>query len=185
MIAETKADVEDRMNKAIDATGHELAKIRTGKATTALLDGIRVEYYGNMVPLNQAATLAVPEPRLITVQPWEKSMAAEISKAIMKGDLGLNPVTDGNIIRIPIPPLNEERRRDLVKLVKKLAEEGRIAIRNVRRDANDHLKKAEKDKEISEDEMHRTIDEIQKMTDEHIAEIEKLVEKKEQEVMEV
>jgi ribosome recycling factor len=185
MIAEIKADATERMNKAVDATGHELAKIRTGKATTALLDGIRVEYYGNTVPLNQAATLAVPEPRLITVQPWEKSMAPEISKAIMKGDLGLNPVTDGNIIRIPIPPLNEERRKDLVKLVKKLAEEGRIAIRNIRRDANDHLKKAEKDKEISEDEHHRAADEIQTMTDEHIAEIEELVEKKEKEVMEV
>lgn len=185
MIAETKADVTDRMNKAVQATIHELAKIRTGKATTALLDGIRVSYYGNMVPINQAATVSVPEPRLLTVQPWEKSMAGEITKEIMKSDLGLNPVADGNIIRIPIPPLNEERRKEMVKLVKKLAEEGRVAVRNIRRDANDHLKKAEKDKTISEDEHHRTADEIQKMTDEHIAEIDKLVTAKEAEVMEV
>ncbi len=121
MIAETKADTHDRMNKAVIATSHELAKIRTGKATTALLDGIRVEYYGNLVPLNQAATLAVPEPRLITVQPWEKSLIPEISKAILKAELGLNPVADGNIIRLPIPQLNEERRKDMVRLVRKLA----------------------------------------------------------------
>ena len=185
MIAEIKADVADRMMKAVASTNHELSKIRTGKATTALLDGIRVEYYGNKVPLNQAATLSVPEPRMITVQPWEKSLASEISKEIMKSDLGLNPVQDGNMIRIPIPQLNEERRKDLVRLVKRLAEEGRVAIRNVRRDANDHLKKAEKAHEISEDDMHRTVDEVQKMTDEHIAEIDKLVIAKEAEVMEV
>jgi len=185
MIAETKADVADRMDKAVQATIHELSKIRTGKATTALLDGIRVNYYGNMVPVNQAATISVPEPRLITIQPWEKAMAGEISKEIMKSDLGLNPVADGNIIRIPIPPLNEERRKEMVRLVKKLAEEGRVAVRNVRRDANDHLKKAEKEKKISEDDHHRTSDEIQKMTDAHIAEIDKLVIAKEAEVMEV
>lgn len=184
-VKEIKADATDRMTKAVAATSHEFSKVRTGKATTALLDGIRVEYYGNMVPLNQAATVAAPEPRLLTIQPWEKSMSAEIAKAIMKSDLGLNPVPDGNIIRVPIPPLNEERRKELVKLVKKLAEEGKIAIRNIRRDANDHLKKAEKDKEISEDQQHRTSDEIQKMTDDKIAEIDKLVVAKEAEVMEV
>ncbi|GAB4321327.1 MAG: ribosome recycling factor [Candidatus Zixiibacteriota bacterium] len=185
MIAEIKADAEDRMKKAVDATSHEFSKIRTGKATTALLDGIRVEYYGTKVPLNQAANLAVPEPRLITVQPWEKSMAPEIVKEIQKSDLGLNPIQDGGLIRIPIPPLNEERRKDLVRLCKKLAEEGRVAIRNVRRDANERLKKAEKDKQISEDEHHRTADEIQKLTDEYVAEIDKLVAAKEAEVMEV
>ena len=185
MIAEIKADVAERMKKAIAATAHELARIRTGKATTALLDGLKVSYYGNMVPLNQAATIAVPEPRLITIQPWEKSMAQEIVKAIQKGDLGLNPVPDGNIIRVPIPPLNEERRKELVRVVKKLAEEGRIAIRNIRRDANDHLKKAEKDKKIAEDDHHRTSDEIQKLTADRIAEIDKLVIAKEAEVMEV
>ena len=185
MIAEIKADVTERMKKAIVATAHELSKVRTGKATTALLDGIRVEYYGNMVPLNQAATVAAPEPRLLTIQPWEKSMGPEIAKAIMKSDLGLNPVPDGNIIRVPIPQLNEERRKELVKLVKKMAEEGKIAIRNIRRDANDHLKKAEKNKKVSEDDHHRTSDEVQKMTDEHIAEIDKLVVAKEAEVMEV
>jgi ribosome recycling factor len=185
MIAETKADVTERMKKAVAATGHELAKIRTGKATTALLDGVRVEYYGNVVPLSQAATVSVPEPRLITVQPWEKSMGPEIAKAIMKDDLGLNPMFDGNTIRVPIPPLNEERRKELVRLVKKLAEEGRIAIRNIRRDAKDHLKKADKEKRISEDDHHRAADEIQKMTDDHIAEIDKLVTTKEVEGMEV
>lgn len=185
MIAQTKADVTDRMQKAVVATGHELAKIRTGKATTTLLDGIRVTYYGNMVPINQTATIAAPEPRLITVQPWEKNMIAEITKALQKSELGLNPIAEGNLIRIPIPPLNEERRRDLVKLVKKLAEEGRIAIRNIRRDANDQLKKAEKDKKISSDEHHRVADEIQKLTDTYIAEIDQLVTAKEAEVMEV
>ncbi len=185
MIAELKADVTERMKKAIDATAHEFSKIRTGKASTALLDGIRVEYYGNLVPLNQAATVAAPEPRMLTIQPWEKSMTSEISKAIMKSDLGLNPVPDGNIIRVPIPQLNEERRKELVKLVKKYAEDGKVAIRNIRRDANDHLKKGEKDKTISEDDHHRTSDEIQKMTDEHISEIDKLVAAKEAEVMEV
>jgi ribosome recycling factor len=185
VIAEIKADVTERMKKAIIATVHELSKVRTGKATTALLDGIRVEYYGNLVPLNQAATVAAPEPRLLTIQPWEKSMGAEITKAILKSDLGLNPVPDGNIIRVPIPQLNEERRKELVKLVKKMAEDGKIAVRNIRRDANDHLKKAEKDKKVSEDDHHRTSDEIQKMTDEHIAEIDKLVTAKEADVMEV
>ncbi|MEW5876399.1 MAG: ribosome recycling factor [Candidatus Zixiibacteriota bacterium] len=185
MIAQIKADVTDRMHKAVAATSHELAKIRTGKATTALLDGIRVSYYGNMVPINQAATIGVPEPRLITIQPWEKNMMQEITKALQKSELGLNPVPEGNLIRIPIPPLNEERRRELVKLVKKLAEEGRVAIRNIRRDANDHLKKADKEKKISEDEHHRTVDEIQKMTDSYITEIDHLVTAKEAEVMEV
>lgn len=184
-IVEIKTDAIDRMQKAIAATAHEFSKIRTGKATTALLDGIRVEYYGNLVPLNQAATVGAPEPRLLTIQPWEKSMAGEIAKAIMKSDLGLNPVPDGNIIRVPIPQLNEERRRELVKLVKKIAEEGKVAIRNIRRDANDHLKKGEKDKTFSEDDHHRTSDEIQKLTDEKIAEIDKLVTAKEAEVMEV
>jgi ribosome recycling factor len=169
----------------VAATSHELTKIRTGKATTALLDGIRVSYYGNIVPINQAATIAVPEPRLITVQPWEKSMVQEITKALQKSELALNPVPDGNMIRVPIPPLNEERRRELVKLVKKLAEEGRVAIRNIRRDANDHLKKADKEKKISEDEHHRTVDEIQKMTDNYITEVDHLVTAKEAEVMEV
>jgi ribosome recycling factor len=173
------------MQKSITATGHELAKIRTGKATTALLDSIRVNYYGSMVTINQVATISVPEPRLIVVQPWEKAMAAEISKAVLKADLGLNPINDGILVRVPIPQLTEERRKDLVKLCKRLAEEGKVAVRNIRRDANEHLKKAEKSKEISEDDHHRISDEIQKMTDVFISEIDDLVTAKEAEVMEV
>jgi ribosome recycling factor len=173
------------MQKAVAATGHELAKIRTGKATTALLDGIRVNYYGSMVTVNQVATISVPEPRLIIVQPWEKPMAAEISKAILKADLGLNPINDGVLVRVPIPQLTEERRKELVKLCKRLAEEGKVAVRNIRRDANEHLKKAEKSKEISEDDHHRISDEIQKMTDGFVSEIDDLVAAKEAEVMEV
>ncbi|MBI3872179.1 MAG: ribosome recycling factor [candidate division Zixibacteria bacterium] len=180
-----KSGSRERMQKAVAATRHELATIRTGKASVALLDSVRVTYYGNPVPLNQVASISAPEPRLLLVQPWEKPMVPEIIKSIQKAELGLNPVPEGNLIRLPIPPLNEERRRDLVKLVKKHAEEGRIAIRNIRRDANDHLKKAEKDKELSEDDHHRTSDEIQKFTDSFIAEVDKLVTAKEAEIMEV
>jgi ribosome recycling factor len=185
MSSDHKAHAKERMQKAIASAGHELAKIRTGKATTALLDSIRVNYFGNMVAINQVATVSVPEPRLIVVQPWEKPMAAEISKAILKADMGLNPINDGNLVRVPIPQLTEERRRELVKLCKKLAEEGKVAVRNIRRDANEHLKKAEKSKEISEDDHHRISDEIQKMTDEFISQIDDLVAAKEKEVMEV
>jgi len=185
MSSDHKAQAKERMHKAIVATGHELAKIRTGKATTALLDSIRVNYYGSMVTINQVATISVPEPRLIVVQPWEKAMAAEISKAVLKADLGLNPINDGILIRVPIPQLTGERRKDLVKLCKRLAEEGKVAVRNIRRDANEHLKKAEKSKEISEDDHHRISDEIQKMTDVFISEIDDLVTAKEAEVMEV
>jgi len=179
------ADARERMDKAIEATQREFSTIRTGKASVALLEPVRVNYYGNEVPLNQAASVSAPEARLLIVQPWEKQMTGEISKAIQKSELGLNPIVDGNIIRVPIPELNEERRREMVKMVKKHAEDGRIAIRNIRRDANDHLKKAEKDKEISEDEQHRYADEIQKLTDAHTTTIDKLVEAKEAEVMEV
>ncbi len=185
MSTDHKANAKDKMHKAVTATGHELAKIRTGKATTALLDGIRVNYYGSMVTINQVGTISVPEPRLIVVQPWEKPMAAEISKAILKADLGLNPINDGTLVRVPIPQLTEDRRKELVKLCKKLAEEGKVAIRNIRRDANEHLKKDEKSKEISEDDHRRISDEIQKMTDVFITEIDDLLASKEAEVMEV
>ncbi|MEW5701147.1 MAG: ribosome recycling factor [Candidatus Zixiibacteriota bacterium] len=183
--ATIKADAKDHMQKAVAAIRRELGTIRTGKASVALLDTVRVTYYGNPTPLNQVASLSAPEPRLLLVQPWEKPLTGEIVKAIQKAELGFNPVVEGNLIRIPVPPLNEERRRDMVKLVKKHAEEGRVAIRNIRRDANDHLKKAEKDKIVSEDEHHRATEEIQKFTDEFIAEIDKLVTAKEAEVMEV
>ena len=184
--AETiKADARDRMHKTVESTRHQLATIRTGKASVALLDAVRVTYYGNPVPLNQVASVSAPEPRLLVVQPWEKPMVPEVVKGIQKAELGLNPLVEGAMIRIPIPPLNEERRRDLVKLVKKHAEEGKVAIRNIRRDANDHLKKAEKNKEITEDDHKRIHDEIQKFTDGFIADVDKHVAAKEAEVMEV
>ena len=184
-ITAIEEDSKDRMDKAIENTRHELAKIRTGKASPALLDTVRVEYYGSMVPLNQVASINTPEPRLITIQPWEKGKLTAIEKAIQQSDLGLNPVNDGNIIRLPIPQLTEERRKELVRLCHKLAEEGRIAIRNIRRDANDKLKKAEKNHEISEDQCHTALDEIQTVTDKHIEEIDKILKHKEDEVMEV
>lgn len=180
-----KATARDHMQKAVAAIRRELGTIRTGKASVALLDSVRVTYYGNLTPLNQVASISVPEPRLILVQPWEKTLTGEVIKAIQKAELGLNPVAEGNLIRLPIPPLNEERRREMVRLVHKHAEEGRVAIRNIRRDANEHLKKAEKNKEISEDDQHRSADEIQKLTDDFIVEIDKLVTAKEAEVMEV
>lgn len=180
-----KADAQDRMHKTVEATRRELATIRSGKASVTLLDGVRVTYYGNQVPLNQVGSVSAPEPRMLVVQPWEKNIAGEIVKAIQKAELGLNPLVEGNIVRIPVPALNEDRRKDLVKLVKKHAEEGKVAIRNIRRDANDHLKKAEKAKELTEDEHKRIHDEIQKFTDSYIADVDKLVAAKEAEIMEV
>ena len=182
---ELQKDARHRMDSSIESFSGELAKIRTGRATPALLDSVRVEYYGQKVPLNQAATVTAPEPRLIVVQPWEKSMLGEIEREILKADLGLNPSNDGTMIRLPIPQLSEERRKDLVKLVHKFAEECRIAVRNVRRDANDHLKKLEKNHDLSEDELSVELDTIQKLTDEHISKIDELMQNKEKEVMEV
>ncbi len=178
-------DAKRRMEGAINAFHDELVKIRTGRATPTLLDGIRVEYYGQKVPLNQVATVTAPEPRLLVVQPWEKKMLAEIEKEILKADLGLNPSNDGTVIRIPIPQLSEERRKDLVKLVHKFAEDARIATRNVRRDANDHLKKLEKNHEISEDQLKDYLDKIQDITDEHIKKIDEIMKNKEAEIMKV
>jgi ribosome recycling factor len=169
----------------LEAIRNEFAHIRTGRATTQLLDGIRVEYYGSHVPLNQVANISVPEPRLLTVQPWEKNLISEITKAIQKSELGLNPSSDGQLIRLPIPALTEERRKDLVKLVKKVGEEGKISLRNHRRDANDALKKLEKDKAITEDEHHKGIDSVQQVIDEYSKKIDDLVVKKDAEVMEV
>lgn len=178
-------DAKHRMDKAIEALQNELNKVRTGRATPALLDTIKVEYYGQKVPLNQAATVSAPEPRMIVVQPWEKSMLGEIEKQILKADLGLNPSNDGTMIRLPIPQLSEERRKDLVKLVHKFTEDGKIAVRNVRRDANDHLKKMEKNHELSEDELSVELDEVQKITDDHIKKIDEVLKHKEEEIMEV
>ena len=185
MIEELYSDTEERMKKALESFRRELASIRTGKATPALLDGIKVDYYETMTPLSQVANISVPDPRLLVIQPWEKGLIPEIVKAIHKSDLGLNPQPDANVIRLPVPPLTEERRKDLAKLVKKSAEDGKIAIRNIRRDANETLKKAEKDKDISEDESRKAQEHVQEITDEHIELLDEMVKKKEEEVMEV
>ncbi len=185
MTHEIVKDADVRMQKSVEATREELSKIRTGKASPSLLDPVRVEAYGSTMPLNQVASVSTPDARLITVQPWDKSLIGEIEKAILKADLGLNPANDGQLIRIPIPPLNEERRQEYVKICKKITEDGRIAIRNIRRDANDHLKKMEKNHEMSEDEVHTYLDEIQKITDKHIKELDAILKHKEAEIMEV
>ncbi|RMF58334.1 MAG: ribosome recycling factor [Calditrichaeota bacterium] len=177
-------DAEERMKKSVNHVQHELARIRTGRATPALLDAVKVEYYGSKVPLNQVATITAPEPRLLVVQPWEKRMIAEVEKAILQAELGLNPSNDGNVVRVPIPELSEERRQELLKLVKKYCEDGRVAIRNVRRDANEHIKKLEKAHEISEDSSHDAQDRIQKLTDKYIEEIDEILSHKEKEIME-
>ena len=163
----------------------ELAKIRTGRANVGMLDGIRVEYYGQMTPLNQVATLRVPEPRLIMIQPWEDAMIAEIEKAIIKSDLGLNPSNDGTMIRVPIPALSGERREELVRMAGKLAEDHKITMRNQRREANDLVKEAEKASEITEDDMHRMFDDIDALTDEYTSKVDARLEKKEEEIREV
>jgi len=181
LIAETEA----KMKSSIDSTQRELATIRTGKATTSLLDTVRVNYYGNMVPLNQTANVSAPEPRMLLIQPWEKAMVEEIKKAILKSDLGLNPTDDGMIIRIPIPQLTEERRKDLVRTVKLLAEEGRVRVRGLRRDANERLKHLEKEKAISEDESRKAQAEVQKLTDKYVESIDTILEHKQRDIMEV
>ena len=173
------------MSKSVDNLRRELAGIRTGKANPALLDSVKVMYYGQTVPLKQVANIAIPEPRLITIQPWEKTLVPEIEKAIQSSELGLNPQSDGALIRLPIPALTEERRKDLVKVVKKLAEDGRVAVRNIRRDANDRFKKLEKEHKISEDQMHDKQEEVQKLTDKFIATIDEVVVAKEKEIMEI
>jgi ribosome recycling factor len=178
-------DAKGRMDKTIEALRNELAKIRTGKATTVLLDSIRVDYYGNMVPLNQVGNVSVLDAHTLSITPWEKQMVQVVDKAILEANLGLNPISDGTNLKIPIPPLNEERRKEFVKLVRKFGEESKVAIRNVRRDANDHLKKEQKDKKISEDQMHDAEGEVQKLTDEHIKLIDDTLKHKEQEIMEV
>ncbi len=178
-------DFRGRMQKSIAALKSELNRVRTGRASIALLDGIKVDYYGSSTPLNQVATLAVPESRLITIQPWDASILSDIEKAILKSDLGLVPTNDGKVIRISIPQLTEERRKELVKVVKRIGENTKIAIRNIRRDANEFVKKKEKEKEISQDELKKNQEEIQKMTDAFVKEIDRLVSEKEKEVLEI
>lgn len=173
------------MTDTVDALHREYGGIRTGRASISLLDGIRVDYYGTQTPLSQVANLSTPDPRLITVQPWDASLVKEIERAILKSDLGLTPGNDGRLIRLPIPPLTEERRKELVKVVKRMAEECRISIRNSRREAIEAIKKSEKDKDVSEDDSHKAQDNIQKLTDDFIKQINTIQEHKEQEVMEV
>jgi ribosome recycling factor len=184
MIAETLEDTKDRMSKTITALSNELKRIRTGRASVALLDGIRAAYYGTPTPLDQMASLSVPESRLITIQPWDASAIKEIEKAILKSDLGLTPNSDGKLIRIAIPPLTEERRKELVKLVNKIGEEHKVAIRNIRRDANEMLKVLKKDGEISEDDAFKAQDEVQKITDDFIKKIDAIHDEKEKEILE-
>ena len=185
MLPELYQDTEVKMDKTLESLGRELATIRTGRASLSILDGISLEYYGSQSPLNQVATLSVPESRLIVIQPWDPSVIKDIEKAIMRSDLGLTPNNDGKVIRIPIPPLTEERRMQLVKLVKKHGEEAKIAIRNIRRDAISDAKEFEKEKVISEDELHRAQEEIQKITDRLIVKVDEFIEKKEKEILEV
>jgi ribosome recycling factor len=184
-IKDLVADAKQRMHSSVETVRRELASMRTGRASLSMLDGIRVDYYGTPTPLNQVGSLATPDPTLITIQPWEPKLLQAIEKAIRGSDLDLNPQNDGKLIRIPIPSLTEERRKTLVKHAHKHAEEGRVAIRNVRRDVNDHLKKLLKDHEVSEDDEKQAVAEVQKMTDQHIEQINEALKKKEGEILEV
>jgi len=185
MLEDVKKSAEMKMQKSIEALKNDLAKVRTGRAHAGLLDHVMVEYYGSMVSVNQVANINLGDARTINVQPYEKNMAAKIEKAIRDSDLGLNPASSGDIIRVPMPMLTEERRRDLAKVVRTEGENAKVAIRNVRRDANDALKKLVKDKTISEDEERRAQDEVQKMTDKSVAEVDKLLQQKEADLMAV
>lgn len=185
MLDDTYKQTKEKMVKTLEAIHKELNAVRTGKASVHLLDTVRVEAYGTTMPLNQLATVNAPEPRLLVITPFDKGVAGDIVKGIQKADLGFNPMVDGGMIRIPVPALNEERRRELVKHCKHVAEEGRVAVRNIRRDANDHIKKGLKEHQISEDQEKEAHDKIQKMTDDYIRQIDDLVAKKEKEVMEV
>lgn len=178
-------NADDRMKKAVDVCRNECTKIHVGRATTALLDGVKVDSYGTMLPLNQVANIGAPEPRLLTVSPWDKSLLQAIDKAILTANLGFNPISDGVTLRIPIAPPTEERRKELVKLIKKFGEDAKIAVRNVRRDAIEHLKKSEKDQHFSEDARKTAEQEVQKLTDKHVKEIDDMLVQKEKEILEV
>lgn len=184
-IADIKKNAEQKMGRSVEAFKNELHKIRTGRAHPGILDQVHVDYYGSPVPISQVANVSLLDARTISVQPWEKGMGAKIEKAIRESDLGLNPSSQGDLIRVPMPALSEERRKDLTKIVRNAGEDARIAVRNLRRDANDHAKRLLKDKEISEDDERRSLDEMQKLTDRTIAEIDRLVAAKEAEVMAV
>ncbi|TCL69419.1 ribosome recycling factor [Hydrogenispora ethanolica] len=185
MIKDLLKETENHMKGAIEATKREFQSIRTSRANPNILEKVHVEYYGTPTPLNQLANISVPDARSLVIQPWDKSVLSVIEKAIQKADLGLNPVNDGTVIRLPIPQLTEERRKELVKVIKKEAEEKRVAIRNLRRDTNDKLKALEKDGKITEDENKKALDDVQKLTDRFITEVDKLLDMKEKEIMEV
>ncbi len=182
---EAVKNARNHMDKAVEVLREELKTLRTGRASLGILDAVRVDYYGTPTPLNQVANLGVPDPTLIVIQPWDPSQIAAIEHAIQRANLGLNPMNDGKAIKVPVPPPTQERRKELVKVAHDYAERARTAVRNVRRDANDGLKKLEKDKEISEDDLHHGLDEVQKLTDEHIARIHEVVAGKEKEILEV
>src|SRR5262245_58953048 len=186
MVNDVLKDLQGSFDKAIDSYKRDLAKVRTGRANIAMLDGVKVEYYGTMTPLNQVSTLNVPDPRLITVKPWEKSLIPVIEKAIKaQSELGLNPTSDGELVRIPIPPLTQERRKDLVKMVKKLAEEAKVVLRNARREANETLKEFTDSGDIAEDDERQGLKKVQDLTDKFTAQVDEITVKKEKEIMEV
>ena len=185
MVSDVLKDLQANLDKGIDALKKDLGKVRTGRANVAILDGLRVDYYGTPTPLHQVASVSAPDPRLITIKPWEKSLIPEIEKLIRSSQLGLNPSSDGEIIRLPMPPLTEERRRDLAKVVKKMAEESKVALRNARREANEMLKEFLKDKDITEDEEKSGLKKVQEATDGAVAKVDELVAKKEKEIMEI
>ncbi len=185
MTADLFTEAERRMQKAIEALKQDLSAIRTGRANSALLDRVLVDYYGTPTPINQVATISVPEARLMVIQPWDRKMLTDIEKAIQKSDLGINPNNDGLVIRLNIPPMNEERRRDMVKTLHKRVDEHKVALRNIRRDVQDKLRDREKKKEVSEDELRRSTERLQKLTDHYIEDMEKVSKSKEQEILEV
>lgn len=185
MLDELYLEMEDSLEKSLANLKRDFSRVRTGRATPAILEPVRVNYYNVPTPLNQVATVSVPDARLLIVQPWEKSIIQDIEKAIAASGLGLNPISDGNVIRLPIPALNEERRKELARQVKKMAEEAKVAVRNIRRDTNEDLKKGEKDKKITEDELRRALEKVQKMTDDGIKNIDDALAAKEKEILEV
>lgn len=185
MVQEQISEAKDRMHKAFEALTHELATVRTGRASPGLVEHLKVDYYGTPTPLNQLATVTIPDPRLIVIQPYDRGSLGAVEKAILKSDLGMTPSNDGTVVRLNVPPLTEDRRRDLVKLVKKRVEDARVAVRNVRRDVHEHLRKLEHEHKISQDDLHRSENDLQKVTDEQIREIDRVGHEKEQDLLTV
>ncbi len=185
MVQEQLGDAKSRMNSAVEALQHELATVRTGRASVGIVEHVKIDYYGTSTPLNQLATITTPDPKMIMIQPYDKGAVGDITKSLQKSDIGLTPSNDGQVIRLAIPPLTEERRKELAKQVRSRVEDARVAVRNVRRDVHDHLRKLEHDGEISQDELHRAEQDLQKVTDDHVAEVDLAGEEKEQEVLTV